>query len=531
MKRSSYFDHHSDSRDPYQSSESEDNHQPTYRGGNRMSVSKPHQKRVRQHNGYNDYRYERYESYPPSLLDREQNTKAIRVKFFKNRDALYKGIVLSISEKMFPSLDSLMNHLNSKIDTPQGVMYIFRLEDGKLIESVKDFQPGDECVVSSTLKIDRNVQYGQVSGPPSPIKRGAPLQRSQGPSREHILRGSNSQTRVGPNRSPNQAKSKPLTFTVINNTMRTVQDKMIINPQTEQSFEQMLLDMGEVVSMSDNPATAMYCAVPPYNKIESFSNLRHELLVKKVESFFVVGGEGAPKELRQKKVPVREPTPPPEDDMDYYEEPQHQTYREHSPQRQKERGKWKPAKEPPKRQQNVRPIKNGYGEDKNQNSFAVDRAQPRNRGNVSQRGNNNSNRQTAHSQKFSNSREDLTRNSLHERRRSIDSNISKPSRDSREGINRHEQGSLTSRSQRNERQASNKPTGKPQRHQQKHREEERDMEVDEGEEDMQYNGYHDEVDNQDDGRENGTETDHEYDDEPPQQRPARKGPRMETPEC
>lgn len=232
-----------------------------------MSVSKPHQKRIRQQDGHQEYRYERYESYPPSLLDREQHTKAIRVKFFKNRDALHKGVVLSISEKMFPSLDSLMNHLNSKIDTPQGVMYIFRLEDGKLIESVKDFQPGDECVVSSTLRVDRNIQYGQISGPPSPIKRGAPMQRSQGPSREHILKGSTSQQKGGVNRSPIQAKSRPLTFTIINNTMRSIQDKMIINPQTEQSFEQMLADMGEVVNMTDNPPTGLFCAVPPYNKV------------------------------------------------------------------------------------------------------------------------------------------------------------------------------------------------------------------------------------------------------------------------
>lgn len=229
-----------------------------------MSVSKPHQKRIRQQNGYNEYRYERYESYPPSLLDREQHGKAIRVKFFKNRDALHKGVVLSISEKMFPSMDSLMNHLNNKIETPQGVMYIFRLEDGKLIQNVKEFQPGDECVVSSTLKIDRRIQYGQISGPPSPTKRGLPVQRSQGSSREHLLRGSHT---GGMNRSPNQAKSKPLTFTIINNTMRSVQDKMIINPHTEQSFEQMLADMGEVVNMLDNPATALYCAVPPYNKV------------------------------------------------------------------------------------------------------------------------------------------------------------------------------------------------------------------------------------------------------------------------
>lgn len=496
-----------------------------------MAVSKPHQKRIRQQNGYNEYRYERYESYPPSLLDREQHSKAFRVKFFKNRDALHKGIVLSISEKMFPSMDSLMNHLNNKIDTPQGVMYIFRLEDGKLIQNIKEFQPGDECVVSSTLKIDRRIQYGQISGPPSPTKRGLPIQRSQGSSREHVLRGSHT---GGMNRSPNQAKSKPLTFTVINNTMRSVQDKMIINPHTEQSFEQMLADMGEVVNMLDNPATALYCAVPPYTKIESFSNLRHELVVKKVDSFFVVGGEGAPKELRQKKVPVREPTPPPEDDMDYYEEPpHHQTYREPSPQRQKERGKWKPAKEPQRKHQNNRPNQNGYNDDKNQNGFVDDRTQPRHRGN--QKSNTITNKPTAQSQKVNTSREDRgPNNRSQDLRRSNDSLASKPAREARH--NQHEKEPPKHRNQRSDTQDSNRYPAKsqPARPQkQSNFEEERDMEVDEGEEEMQHNGYHDEVDNRDDAYadDNGEETEDEYDDEPPQQRPARKGPRMETPEC
>ena len=177
-------------------------------------------------------------------------------------------------------MDSLMNHLNSKIDTPQGVMFIFRLEDGKLIQNIKDFQPGDECVVSSTLKVDRRIQYGQISGPPSPTKRGASLQRSQGSSREHVIRGSYT---GGVNRSPpNQAKSKPLTFTIINNTMRSLQDKMIINPQTEQSFEQLLGDMGEVVNMLDNPATGLYSAVPPYNKVRTHIHItqcRHVFLM------------------------------------------------------------------------------------------------------------------------------------------------------------------------------------------------------------------------------------------------------------
>lgn len=256
--------------------------------------------------------------------------------------------------------------------------------------------------------------------------------------------------------------------------------------------------------------------------------------MKKVDSFFVVGGEGAPKELRQKKVPVREPTPPPEDDMDYYEEPpHHQTYREPSPQRQKERGKWKPAKEPQRKHQNNRPNQDGYNDDKNQNGFVDDRTQPRHRGN--QKSNNITNKPTAQSQKVNTSREDRgPNNRSQDLRRSNDSLASKPAREARH--NQHEKEPPKHRNQRSDTQDSNRYPAKsqPARPQkQSNFEEERDMEVDEGEEEMQHNGYHDEVDNRDDAYadDNGEETEDEYDDEPPQQRAARKGPRMETPEC
>ena len=250
--------------------------------------------------------------------------------------------------------------------------------------------------------------------------------------------------------------------------------------------------------------------------------------------------EGAPKEVRQKKAPVREPTPPPNDDMDYYEEPaHHQTYREPSPPRQKERGKWKPAKEPQQKPQNNKTNQNGHSDDRNQNGVVDDRSKPRNRGNVNQRNNNtnnnNNNRPTAQSQKINSNREERgTSNKSHDLRRSNDVS-SKLSRDSKQ--NHHEREPLTHRSQRNDRQDSNPHPGKPQSVRQSQNNasfhEERDMEVDGGEEEMQHNGYHDEVDNQDDAyaKGNGDETEDEYDDETPQQRPARKGPRMETPEC
>ena len=251
--------------------------------------------------------------------------------------------------------------------------------------------------------------------------------------------------------------------------------------------------------------------------------------------------EGAPKEVRQKKAPVREPTPPPNDDMDYYEEPaHHQTYREPSPPRQKERGKWKPAKEPQQKPQNIKTNQNGHSDDRNQNGVVDDRSKPRNRGNVNQRknntnNNNNNNRPTAQSQKINSNREERgTSNKSHDLRRSNDVS-SKLSRDSKQ--NHHEKEPLTHRSQRNDRQDSNPHPGKPQSVRQSQNNasfhEERDMEVDGGEEEMQHNGYHDEVDNQDNAyaNDNGDETEDEYDNETPQQRPARKGPRMETPEC
>ncbi|KAK3086696.1 hypothetical protein FSP39_022122 [Pinctada imbricata] len=98
------------------------------------------------------------------------------------------------------------------------------------------------------------------------------MQRSQGPSREYNLQN---RQRVNPpplNGSPSQPhqsqNNKPLRFRIINNTYRSVSDRMIVNPNTEESFEQLLANMGEVVSIVDGPPTAMFLAKQPYSEVK-----------------------------------------------------------------------------------------------------------------------------------------------------------------------------------------------------------------------------------------------------------------------
>lgn len=59
-------------------------------------------------------------------------------------------------------------------------------------------------------------------------------------------------------------------LTIISNSHRDSQQKVLLNPDTTQNFDEMLSDVGSMIKMQYPPVTALYMAQPPYRKV-SFS--------------------------------------------------------------------------------------------------------------------------------------------------------------------------------------------------------------------------------------------------------------------
>ncbi|KAL5009141.1 hypothetical protein ScPMuIL_014722 [Solemya velum] len=229
----------------------------------------------------------RYEHDPPSLKDREKDKRGKLIRFCKNNDPLFAGITVSLSNKMFPTFESLLEHLNTKIPTPTGVRCVFSCPDFDEVTNLTEFESGPVYIVSSTRKVAKQIDYGAIVPAGGKGKSGEPNSKSR--------RRSN-------NKSTSSLPSKikpPLKLRLISNLARDSCETMILNPKTTQNFEDLVTDLGSLLKIPKEPASALFMADEPYKKIESFSQLNRLLEESDEEynTFFVCGDEEIPIEL------------------------------------------------------------------------------------------------------------------------------------------------------------------------------------------------------------------------------------------
>ncbi|XP_033733893.1 protein rpi-1-like isoform X2 [Pecten maximus] len=244
---------------------------------------------------YASARYERYEGDPPTLQDREMKGRAVLVRFFKDDDRLHRGVTVSINDRQFKSIESLYEYLNDKIDTKKGVRHIFNFKTKKEVKTVKELERGDVCIVSSSTRFKKDVimYHLLMDQPISPTK--SLITNSHRSSRDQG-RHERAQINDGNTRTPNStAPGKQVTFTIVSNTDRYSKEKMILNPNTSQPFEQLVEDMGTMLQLKYPPATGIFSTRKPYQQIYSFSQLNREVKVN--DCFLVCGKERFPEEL------------------------------------------------------------------------------------------------------------------------------------------------------------------------------------------------------------------------------------------
>lgn len=206
---------------------------------------------------YSSPRYDRYDMAARSLQDRQDEKKGKLVTFIGDRGN--KVIRVSVNERMFPQLSGLLLFLNQKMDTVSGVRHIFRKETGKEVKDVSEIEAGDVCIVSSTSKT-KKINFNDPFGP-SPTK-------SINSTRGHSF-NRNARTNSH-NSSPHGVmgkSNKPIGINIVSNSIRSSRKKMMLNPQTTQPFEDMLVDIGMIVKMEQPPATSLHMAVAPYTKV------------------------------------------------------------------------------------------------------------------------------------------------------------------------------------------------------------------------------------------------------------------------
>lgn len=185
-----------------------------------------------------------------SLMKHSDDKRAMKVRFYRNGDRFFKGIVYAVSAERFRTFESLMAELTSspvcdKNILPNGVRYIFSAENGHKIRSLDELEEGESYVCAST-DVFKHLDYTCMQGPHWNVNNKA---RESGPLIGRLQ---------GPE-SDFKDYVKPKLVTVIRNGPKPRKAvRVLLNKKTAQSFDQVLADITEAIKLDSGAVRKIF---------------------------------------------------------------------------------------------------------------------------------------------------------------------------------------------------------------------------------------------------------------------------------
>ncbi|KAM9718326.1 serine/threonine-protein kinase DCLK2-like [Menidia menidia] len=194
--------------------------------------------------------------------------RAKKVRFYRNGDRYFKGLVYAVSSDRFRSYDALLMELTrslaDNLHLPQGVRAIYTIDGGKKITSMDELVEG-ECYVCASNEPYRKVDYTKISVPS--WKPGA----SSGAGASSSTRSSTASTGVSTSaptapkeregREGRESKDfiKPKLVTVIRSGVKPRKAvRILLNKKTAHSFDQVLADITEAIKLDSGAVKRLY---------------------------------------------------------------------------------------------------------------------------------------------------------------------------------------------------------------------------------------------------------------------------------
>ena len=174
-----------------------------------------------------------------SIMRSSNEKRAKKVRFYRNGDRFFKGIVYAVSAERFRTLDSLLVDLTDsplcdKNILPNGVRHIFTLDGSKKVSNLYQLEEGESYVCAST-DVFKKLDYIKSENPNWNVNakpKDDPLAASFGligDSKDYI---------------------KPKLITVIRNGLKPRKAvRVLLNKKTAHSFEQVLNDVTEAIKL------------------------------------------------------------------------------------------------------------------------------------------------------------------------------------------------------------------------------------------------------------------------------------------
>ncbi|XP_059410274.1 serine/threonine-protein kinase DCLK2-like isoform X7 [Carassius carassius] len=179
--------------------------------------------------------------------------KAKKVRFYRNGDRYFKGLVYAVSSERFRSFDALLmeltRSLSDSVNLPQGVRNIYAMEGGKKITSLDELLEGESYVCASNEPY-RKVEYTKNVNPNWSVNMKTGTSRSL-PSlttSKNELRERESKDFI-----------KPKLVTVIRGGVKPRKAvRILLNKKTAHSFEQVLTDITDAIKLDSGAVKRLY---------------------------------------------------------------------------------------------------------------------------------------------------------------------------------------------------------------------------------------------------------------------------------
>uniref|UniRef100_A0A673XSW8 Serine/threonine-protein kinase DCLK2 n=1 Tax=Salmo trutta TaxID=8032 RepID=A0A673XSW8_SALTR len=183
--------------------------------------------------------------------------KAKKVRFYRNGDRYFKGIVYAISQDRFRSIDALLadltRSLSDNVNLPQGVRTIYSIDGTKRISGMEQLEEGESYVcgsIESYKKLDytKNVNPNWSVG----VKTAAAASARGPPSLGSAKAGA-------PETRETKDFIRPKLVTIIRSGVKPRKAiRILLNKKTAHSFEQVLSDITDAIKLDSGVVKRLY---------------------------------------------------------------------------------------------------------------------------------------------------------------------------------------------------------------------------------------------------------------------------------
>lgn len=199
-----------------------------------------------------------------SLLKVSEGKKAKKIRFYRNGDRFFQGMVYAVSPERFRTFESLLAELTNspicdKNVMPQGVRHMFTLDGSRKVVSLEELEEGESYVCACT-DLFRRLDYARSCSSPnwSANRKFAGREATPGGGS-----GGGEVSRPLSTRAEQQAAVedfiKPKLVTVIRNGSKPRKAvRVLLNRKTAQTFDQVLTDITEAIKLDSGAVRRIY---------------------------------------------------------------------------------------------------------------------------------------------------------------------------------------------------------------------------------------------------------------------------------